>query len=149
MVPQRCPLEAVFSEHTEKGIRDIIRDLYSAQDAKGEGPGPGHIGDIIASAAKGYPGNAEGAHLLHHPAEALCRQHKMGKGVRGHRVYPKLRHKDIRFIGIDQWRDNLVKTPDKYAIPCPRIKWDVHRVTPSLSFPGLLYESGAREEEFP
>src|SRR3990172_12832831 len=149
MIPQRCPLEAVFSEYTEKGVRDIIRDLYSAQDAKGEGPGPGHIRNIIAPAAQGYPGYPKGAHLLHHRAKAFCRQHQMGQGVRGHRVHPKLRHKDIRFIGLNQRRDNLVKTPDKYAIPCPRIEGEVHRVACSLSFPGLLYKSCPREEEFP
>src|SRR3990172_8013913 len=149
MVPQCCSLEAVSSEHAEKGIRDIVRDLYPAQDAKGEGPGPGHIRNIIAPAAQGYPGYPKGAHLLHHPAEAFCRQHQMGEGVGGHRVYPKLRHKDIRFVGGNQRRDNLVKTPDKYAIPCPRIEWEIHRVTRPLSFPGLFYESCAREEEFP
>src|SRR3990172_1393527 len=149
MVPQCCPLEAVSCEHAEKGIRDMIRDLYPAQDAKGEGPGPGHIRNIIAPAAQGYPGYPKGAHLLHHRAVAFCRQHQMGEGVGGHRVHPKLCHKDIRFIGLNQRRDNLVKTPDKYVISCPRIEGEVHRVTGSLSFPGLLYESGAREEEFP
>src|SRR3990172_4181962 len=133
MVPQCCSLEAVSSEHAEKGIRDIVRDLYPAQDAKGEGPGPGHIRNIIAPLAQGYPGYPKGAHLLHHRALAFCRQHQMGEGVGGHRVHPKLCHKDIRFIGLNQRRDNLVKTPDKYVISCP----------------GLLYESGAREEEFP
>src|SRR3990172_4046948 len=149
MVPQCCSLEAVFSEHAEKGIRDMIRDLYSAQDAKGEGPSPGHIRDIITSAAQGYPGNAEGSHLLHHRAEAFCRQHQMGQGICGHRVHPKLGHKDIRFVGLDQRRDDLVKAPDKYAISCPRVEREVHRVTGSLSFPALFYESGPREEKFP